>query len=133
MGTNPLPRKGSSANGRGRFDAPKRSDDDLGVKTERDREPGQGEREQGEQPERFEPLEHGGGGSEADRDRDRDEDRQASETLQQRGQDVGGEHRRAPDGRGLEAMMPSVTSVETAMAVPCAPPITVSSAIVGAT
>lgn len=117
----------------GRQGQASRSNDDLGVEAERDREPGQGEREQGGQPERFEPLEHGGGPSEADRDRDLDEDLQASETLQQSGQDVGGEHRWAPDGHGLGAMMPSVTSVETAMTVPCAPPTTVSSAIVGAT
>ena len=58
-------------------------------------EPGQGERQEGQQPGRSEPPDRAGPGPEPDRDRDDDDHRDAHQRLEHAADDVPGQHRRA--------------------------------------
>ena len=102
---------------------------------EGDGEPGDGQRGQREQAGRREPLDRAGGGPEADEHGDDHDDGDGQHRLDDAADDVAG---RAPRLRAMaivrnRAMMPSVMSMATEIAVPWAAPATVISRIPGTT
>ena len=100
VGTNPLPRNGSSSRGIGRL---------LAVSTlfvdhaERDRQPGERECDHREDADGREPLDGAGGGPEADQQRDADDDGDAQHRLDYAADDVSGQDRGARDRHRAES------------------------------